>query len=136
MPSKKTVKRARRDLRQGKKPSTAAGEFVKEEFDHIRQGKHGARSTKQAIAIALSKARRAGVPLKPPKRGTVPETTRKSAERAYEVGQRSPHAPSPRRSRASLRTLRREGRAAGTRKAISSQVRASARKIRRQRTST
>jgi hypothetical protein len=132
MPSKKTVKRARQDLRQGKKPSTAAGEFVKEEFDHIRQGKHGARSTKQAIAIGLSKARRAGVPLKPPARGTVPERTRKSAVRAYEVGQKhSPHAPSPRRSQASLRTLRREGRAAGTRRAISNQVRASARKIRR-----
>jgi len=135
MPSKKTVKRARKDLRQGKKPSTAAGEFVREEFDHIRQGKHGARSAKQAIAIGLSKARRSGVPLKPPKRGTVSERTRKSAARAYEQGQetrasRAPRAPSPRRSRASLRALRREGKAAGTRRAISNQVRASARKYR------
>jgi len=138
MPSKKTVKRARKDLRQGKKPSTAAGEFVKEEFDHIRQGKHGARSAKQAIAIGLSKARRAGVPLAPPARGTVSERTRKSAERAYEEGQgtRAPRAPSTRRSRASLRTLKRESRSAGTRRAISSQVRANPPKHRRQRTGT
>ena len=136
MPSKKTVKRARQHLRQGKKPSTAAGAFVKEEFDHIRQGKHGARSAKQAIAIGLSKARRAGVPLAPPKRGTVSEKTAKSAARAYEQGQevraiRAPRVPSPRRRLASLRALRREGKAAGTRRAISNQVRASARKYRR-----
>jgi len=137
MPSKKTVKRAQKDLRQGKRPSTAAGEFVREEFDHIRQGKHGARSTKQAIAIGLSKARRAGVPLAPPKRGTVSEKTRKSAERAYQEGQgiRAPHPPSPRRSRASLNTLKHEGTAAASRRAISNQARGSAaRKHRRQRT--
>src|SRR5437667_3048786 len=69
MPSKTTVKKAKRDLSAGKRPSTAAGEFVREEMDHIRKGKHGARSSKQAVAIGLSKARRAGVPLKPPARG-------------------------------------------------------------------
>jgi hypothetical protein len=66
MPEKKTLQRAERDRRQGKAPSTQAGEFVREEMEHIREGKHGARSAKQAIAIGLSKARRAGVPLKPP----------------------------------------------------------------------
>jgi len=132
MPSKKTVRRARQDLRRGKKPSTAAGEFVHEEFDHIRKGKHGARSTKQAIAIGLSKARRAGVPLKPPKRGTVSEKTRKSAERAYAEGQGPPHTPSRRRSMASLRTLKREGTAAASRRAISNQARkGAARKVHR-----
>ena len=69
MPEKKTVERAKEDLREGKLPSTAAGEFVREEMHHIREGKHGAKSTKQAIAIGLSKARRAGVPLEPPGEG-------------------------------------------------------------------
>jgi hypothetical protein len=136
MPSKKTVKRARKDLRQGKRPSTAAGEFVREEFHHIREGKHGARSTKQAIAIGLSKARRAGVPLKPPKRGSTSEETRKSAERAYEEGQgmRTPRAPSPRRSRATLKALKKEGRGAATRQSIAAQAhQAAKRRYRRQR---
>ena len=79
MPEKRTVKKARKDLREGKRPTTAAGEFVHEEMDHIRQGKHGARSTKQAIAIGLSKARRAGVPLKPPRKGRTSRRTRRSA---------------------------------------------------------
>ncbi len=65
MPEKRTLRAARRDLRRGDAPSTAAGEFVREEMHHVREGKHGARSTKQAIAIGLSKARRAGVPLGP-----------------------------------------------------------------------
>jgi hypothetical protein len=81
MPRKSTVDRAKADLRAGKKPSTAAGEFVREEIEHIRGGKHGARSTKQAIAIGLSKARRAGVPLALPKKGRVSERTRRSAQR-------------------------------------------------------
>ena len=76
MPDRTTVKKAKEDLREGKSPSTAAGEFVHEEMDHIRHGKHGARSTKQAIAIGLSKARRAGVPLKPPKKGRTSRRTR------------------------------------------------------------
>ena len=87
MPAKKTVERAKRDLREGKSPTTAAGEFVHEEIEHVRQGKHGARSPQQAIAIGLSKARRAGVPLAPPARGKAKESTRRSAERAYRKGQ-------------------------------------------------
>src|SRR4051794_30705956 len=79
MPEKKTLARARRDKRAGKSPSTQAGEFVKETIDHIREGKHGARSTKQAIAIGLSKARRAGVKLKPPAKGKASAATRKKA---------------------------------------------------------
>ena len=86
MPEKKTVERAKQDLKAGKSASTAAGEFVHEEIDHIREGKHGARSTKQAIAIGLSKARRAGVPLAPPKSGQASERTRRSAQRDTEVG--------------------------------------------------
>src|SRR5665213_36049 len=81
MPEKKTLERARQDEREGKAPSTQAGEFVREEMDHIREGKHGARSTEQAIAIGLSKARRAGVKLAPPKPGTTSENTRKQATR-------------------------------------------------------
>ena len=87
MPNKETLRRAQRDKRQGKAASTQAGEFIREEMHHIREGKHGARSAKQAVAIGLSKARRAGVELPAPEKGTVPEKTRKSAKRAYELGQ-------------------------------------------------
>src|SRR5512138_344242 len=99
VPEKRTIERAKKDLREGKRPSTAAGEFVREEMEHVRRGKHGARSPRQAIAIGLSKARRAGVPLKPPAKGKASERTRRSAERAYEAGQgkRRPRAPSSRR---------------------------------------
>ncbi|HYJ32603.1 MAG TPA: DUF6496 domain-containing protein [Candidatus Binatia bacterium] len=130
MPSKATTQRARRDLKQGKKPSTAAGEFVREEMHHIREGKHGARSTKQAIAIGLSKARRSGVPLKPPRKGQASERTRQSAERAYEEGQgeRTPRAPSPRRSQAARRALKREPHRAASRRALSSQARSAAKR--------
>ena len=82
MPEKKTLRRARRDKRQGKAASTQAGEFVREEMHHIREGKHGARSSKQAIAIGLSKARRAGVKLPPPRKGQTSAKTRKSAASA------------------------------------------------------
>src|SRR6185437_14405960 len=82
MPDKETMEAAREDLREGKSPSTAAGEFVREEIDHVREGKHGARSTKQAIAIGLSKARRAGIDLPPPAKGEASEETRASAKRA------------------------------------------------------
>src|SRR5213594_4965717 len=99
MPEEETIERAREDEREGKSPSTQAGEFVREEMEHIREGKHGARSTKQAIAIGLSKARRAGVKLPPPAKGTVPESTRKSAERMHLNGRTAGH-PSQRRSRA------------------------------------
>src|SRR5437870_3001027 len=95
MPEKETVERARKDKRQGKAPTTQAGEFVREEMHHVREGKHGARSPEQAIAIGLSKARRAGVKLPPPKRGQAKERTRKSAESAFRAGQRHPkHKPS------------------------------------------
>ena len=137
MPEKRTVEKARKDLREGKRPTTAAGEFVHEEMDHIRHGKHGARSTKQAIAIGLSKARRAGVPLKPPRKGRSSRRTRQAAKRAYEVGQgtRKPRSPSSRRSRATSRALRREPRRAASRKALSTQARrAAARRGRRSRT--
>src|SRR6202047_693102 len=87
MPEKKTIEKARKAKREGKAPTTQAGEFVREEIDKIRRGEHGARSPEQAIAIGLSEARRAGVDLPPPKKGKVKESTRKSAEYAYEVGQ-------------------------------------------------
>ncbi|HEY8079277.1 MAG TPA: DUF6496 domain-containing protein, partial [Labilithrix sp.] len=87
MPEKKTMERARRDKQEGKSATTQAGEFVREEMHHIREGKHGAANTKQAIAIGLSKARRAGVALPPPKEGKTSPRTRKSAEQAYETGQ-------------------------------------------------
>ena len=86
MPERKTIERAKKDAEEGKAPSTQAGEFIREEFEHIREGKHGARSAKQAIAIGLSKARRAGVDLKPPKPGTAPEATRKKAAQDYAKG--------------------------------------------------
>ena len=129
MPEKRTLKRAARDRRQGKAASTQAGEFVREEIEHIREGKHGARSTKQAIAIGLSKARRAGVKLRPPRKGTTSKQTCRRAQRDYARGQRGSAAePSPRRSRASLRRLKREGRAAGSRQALSRQAKQAARR--------
>jgi Family of unknown function (DUF6496) len=133
MPSKKTLKKARTDLRQGKSPTTAAGEFVREEIEHVREGKHGARSAKQAIAIGLSKARRAGVPLPPPRRGTVKERTRRSAERAYEVGQhmRKPRAASSRRSKATREALQREPKTRVTKQALSKQAKRAAMRRRR-----
>jgi hypothetical protein len=127
MPEKKTINRARQAKRQGKTPSTQAGEFVREEIEHIREGKHGVRSTKQAIAIGLSKARRAGVKLRPPKKGQASPKTRESAKRAYEKGQR--HEPvSPTRSRAGVRALKREGRSAVSRKSLSRQAHGAAMK--------
>src|SRR5947209_14707656 len=108
MPEKKTIQRARQAKRQGKAPTTQAGEFVRETMEHVRKGKHGARSTKQAIAIGLSKARRAGVKLPPPKKGKTSERTRKSAERAFRAGQsRMAHKTNPRRSEAITRALQR-----------------------------
>ena len=128
MPEKETIRRARQDKREGKAPSTQAGEFVHEEIEHIREGKHGARSTKQAIAIGLSKARRAGVPLKPPERGRTSARTRRSAKRAYQVGQgqRKPRAPSRRRGRAMERALRRYGKGSVSREALASHARKAA----------
>jgi hypothetical protein len=125
MPEQKTIERARRDKAEGKAPTTQAGEFVREEMEHIREGKHGARSTKQAIAIGLSKARRAGVDLAPPQRGTVSEKTRRSATSAYRAGQ-AHRRTSPRRSRATLSALKREGHSAASRSALSRQARSAA----------
>src|SRR5438093_10667589 len=110
MPEQETKERAKQDAREGKAPSTQAGEFVHEEIKHVREGKHGARSTKQAIAIGLSKARRAGVKLKPPKKGQAKAKTRKSAERAYKAGQSGKKRKvSAKRSRATTKALNREG---------------------------
>jgi hypothetical protein len=116
MPEKETLERARRDKREGKSPSTQAGEFVREEIHHIREGKHGARSTKQAIAIGLSKARRAGVKL--------PRRAGSSAKKT--TARRRTGRPSVRRSRASLRRLKREGRSAASPRALAGQARRSA----------
>ena len=110
MPEKETLERAKKDKREGKAPSTQAGEFVREEIHHVREGKHGARSAKQAIAIGLSKARRAGVDLPPPKEGTTSEETRENAERALAAGHEGQHEPSATRSRATERALKREPR--------------------------
>ncbi|MBI3862584.1 MAG: transcription elongation factor [Planctomycetia bacterium] len=130
MPDKKTMQRARKDKREGKSPSTQAGEFVREEIHHVREGKHGARSPQQAIAIGLSKARRAGVNLPPPKKGTVSEKTRKSAARAYRMGHGAPpkRKPSARRSRAILLALEHEGSHAASGAALSRQAKAAARR--------
>ena len=130
MPEKQTIERARRDKRQGKSASTQAGEFVREEIHHIREGKHGARSAKQAIAIGLSKARRAGVKLPPPKPGRTSERTRRSAERAYEVGQgrRKPRNTSRKRSHATVNALKREGRSAASTSSLARQARTASRR--------
>ena len=113
MPEKRTIERAREDAREGKSPTTQAGEFVREEMDHIREGKHGARNTRQAIAIGLSKARRAGVKLPPnPSGNTTRATNRK---------------PSAKRSRAASGALKREGRSAASTESLSRHARSSAR---------
>lgn len=125
MPEKQTVRRARRDAREGKSASTQAGEFVREEMEHIRKKKHGARSTKQAIAIGLSKARRAGVALPPPEKGRTSEKTRKSAELAYQKGQ-AHQKISPTRSRAGQRALKREPHQAASPSELSRQARSAA----------
>jgi hypothetical protein len=135
MPEKQTLERARKAKREGKAPTTQAGEFVREEIEHVREGKHGARSTKQAIAIGLSKARRAGVKVKPPRRGESSARTRKSAERAYRAGQSAGRKrPSPKRSRATTRALKREPKRAASRKALSRQARTAATRRRRRAT--
>jgi hypothetical protein len=127
MPESKTLESARKDRNSGKAPSTQAGEFVREEFHHIREGKHGARSAKQAIAIGLSKARRAGVRLPPPKKGRASAEVRRHAERDYEKGADGNGRTSPTRSRAVMGALRREGHQAASTTAISRQSRSSAR---------
>jgi hypothetical protein len=125
MPEKKTIEKARQDKREGKSPSTQAGEFVHEEIEHIRHGKHGARSTKQAIAIGLSKARRAGVKLPAPKKGTASASTRTQAKR--DLAKAKSHAkPSATRSKATRAALKKEGRAAASKTALSRQAKTAA----------
>jgi hypothetical protein len=130
MPEQETIQRAEEDKREGKSASTQAGEFVREEMHHIREGKHGARSAKQAIAIGLSKARQAGVDLPPPDKGKTSERTRKSAARAFARGHgaKRKRRPSAKRSRAVERALKREGRSAASHKALSRQAHSAARK--------
>lgn len=126
MPEEDVVRRAREDAREGKSPSTQAGEFVREEIEHVREGKHGARNVKQAIAIGLSKARRAGVHLSPPGPSASPATRRKAAQDVRKG--RNPRKPSKRRSRAVSVALRRESKHTASRQALSSQARKAARK--------
>lgn len=124
MPDKETLERAERDKREGKSPSTQAGEFVREEIHHVREGKHGVRSAKQAIAIGLSKARRAGVDLPPP-----------PGERDSDTGKRTSR-PSRKRARASLAKLKREGRSGASSRALSRHARQVARRRTRRKSST
>jgi hypothetical protein len=119
MPEKEVVDQAKEDLKEGKSPSTAAGEFVHEEIEHVREGKHGARSPQQAIAIGLSKARRAGIPLPPPSPGKAKKSTRESAERDYRKGQSGTKRTSAKRSRASEEALKKEPHSTVSHKALS-----------------
>jgi Family of unknown function (DUF6496) len=124
MQDEETLERAAEDKQEGKAPGTQAGEFVREEIEHVREGKHGARSTKQAIAIGLSKARRAGVKLKPPAKGS--KKTRRQAARDLKRGKSSGRKKSATRSRATSRALKREGRSAASKRALSRQARSAA----------
>jgi hypothetical protein len=124
MPEKETLRRARADKRAGKAPSTQAGEFVREEIEHVREGKHGARSTKQAIAIGLSKARRAGVKLGKPPKGSSEGTKRSAASARRRAGK----SVSRTRSRAAERALKREPHRTASKKALSRQAKSAARK--------
>lgn len=128
MPEKETIAAAERDKRAGKSPSTQAGEFVREEIHHIREGRHGARSAKQAIAIALSKARRAGIALPAPRKGQTSEAVRKRAKRDSAVGRQRTKSVSRSRSRATTQTLQREGRAAASKTALARQAQSAAKR--------
>lgn len=126
MPDKETTRRARQDRREGKSPGTQAGEFVREEIEHIREGRHGARSTRQAIAIGLSKARRAGVDLPPPRKGSA--EVRHKAEQDLQTGRKPARKVSRTRARATTEALEKEGTAAASRTALARQGKAAARK--------
>lgn len=133
MPERETLERAREDETEGKSASTQAGEFVREEIHHVREGKHGARSAKQAIAIGLSKARRAGVKLPQPEPSRTSASTRKKAKSDSEEG-RHPHKPSTKRSRATMNALKREGHQAASSRALSRQAKsADSKRTRRER---
>ncbi len=127
MPTERALERAREDAREGKAPTTQAGEFVREEIEHVRQGKHGARSARQAIAIGLSRARRAGVKLPPPDASKTSPQTRRKAEKDLARGKRKSQ-PSPRRSRARKSVLKREPKSTVSRQALSRQARSAAKK--------
>ena len=131
MPEKATLQRAAKDKREGKAASTQAGEFIREEMHHVREGKHGARSTKQVIAIGLSKARRAGVKLRAPKKGQASKATRRHAARDLQVGARGRRSVSRRRARATSRVLEREGRQAASKRAVSRHAESAAARRRR-----
>ena len=125
MPEKETMRKARADAAEGKSSSTQAGEFVREEIHHVREGKHGARSAKQVIAIGLSKARRAGIKLRQPKRSTTSANTREKARKDFDRGG-YPSKPSAKRSRATLSALKRERRTSVSSEALAEQARSSA----------
>jgi hypothetical protein len=127
MPEKQTLQKAGEDMKEGKSPSTAAGEFVHEEIEHVREGQHGARSPEQAIAIGLSKARRAGIPLPPPGKGRAKKSTRESAERDYRKGQKGETKTSAARSRSRITALKKESRSSASRQALSSHAKRAAR---------
>ena len=134
MPDKEVVERAKQDLHEGKSPSTAAGEFVHKEIEHVREGKHGIRSPQQAIAIGLSEARRAGVPLPPPAEGKTSSTTRKKAKHDYEKGQHSPETRpegSTSRGKSRLKAMKRESRSSASHAALSAHARTAARRRKR-----
>jgi hypothetical protein len=133
MPEKRTLQRAKKDKKAGKAPSTQAGEFVREEMDHIREGKHGARSPQQAIAIGLSKARRAGVELPPPSSKKTSEATRRRAQKDLEKAHKAKNAtPSAKRSKARLDALKREPRTSASKSALSKHAKQAAAKRKRQ----
>src|SRR5260370_37153514 len=127
MPEQRTLERARKAKREGKSPKTQADEFVREEIEHVRSGNHGARSTKHAIAIGLSKARKAGIDLPPPAKGKAAEKTRRSAARAYAQGQSGhSHKTSPTRSRVISGVLKREPHQAASSEALARQAKQAA----------
>jgi hypothetical protein len=131
MPDEQTTEKAKEDLREGKSPSTAAGEFVHEEIEHVRQGVHGARSPQQAIAIGLSKARRAGIPVKPPAPGKTSPATRKKAKQDYDKGQVSPQTSeegSTARGKSRMAAMKRESKSSASHSALSRHAKSAARK--------
>jgi len=131
MPNVETTRKAQEDLEEGKSPSTAAGEFVREEIEHVREGKHGARSPQQAIAIGLSKARRAGIPLKPPSKGKTSASAQQRAERDYEKGQTNPQTSkegSTKRGRSRMEAMKREPSSSASHSALSQHAKSAARK--------
>lgn len=128
MPDKETTQKAKEALQEGKSPTTAAGEFVHEEIEHVREGAHGARSPQQAIAIGLSKARRAGIPVKPPARGKTSEETRHKAAKDYDKGRQSPDSgeKDTKRSRSRSKTMQRESKTSTSHSALSRHAKSAA----------